>query len=310
VSELHTVLVVDDNRASRDSLVDMVQALGHRAVAAESGIEGLRLVREAQPSLVLLDVVMPDFDGYKVAAAIKSQPRFVPVILLTALNDLETRRRGQAAGADDFLAKPVQPLELSIRIAAMLRIRALTEALDQANRRLSELAHTDALTGVANRRRFEELYATEFERCQRYQRPLAVLTLDIDHFKKVNDTHGHGVGDQVLKAVSSVVAKSLRQSDHMARTGGEEFVVLAPESTPSGALALGERLRRRVEALQVETDAGPLQATVSVGVVSWDGVGATDQAGLLKHSDDALYQAKEKGRNRVVLSLVRGPQSK
>ena len=308
VSELHTVLIVDDNRASRESLVQMVEELGHRAIVAESGLEGLRLAREAQPSLVLLDLVMPDFDGYKVAAGIKAMPRFVPVILLTALNDLESKRRGQAAGADDFLAKPVQPLELKIRIAAMLRIRALTEALDQANRRLSELAHTDALTGIANRRRFEELYATEFERCQRYQRPMAVLTLDIDHFKRVNDTWGHGIGDEVLKAVSAVVAKSLRQSDHMARTGGEEFIVIAPESNPSGVLALGERLRRRVEGLEVQTEAGAVQATVSIGVAAWDGVGEVDKNGLLKHSDDALFQAKEKGRNRVVLTLVRGGQ--
>ncbi|MSP59766.1 MAG: diguanylate cyclase [Myxococcales bacterium] len=306
----HTVLVVDDNRVSRDQLATMVEALGYRAVTADGGLEGLRVVREAQPSLVLLDLVMPDFDGYKVAAAIKAQPRFVPVILLTGASDLESKRRGQAAGADDFLTKPVHQVELQIRIAAMIRIRALTEALDAANRRLAELADTDALTGIANRRRFDQLIATEFERCQRYQRPLSVLTLDIDHFKKVNDTHGHAIGDDVLKVVAGVVAKSLRTSDHMARTGGEEFVVLAPESNPSGALALGERLRRRVEGLSVATPSGSLQVTISVGVVAWDGVGVIDSPGLLKASDDALYQAKEKGRNRVVLALVRGEAPK
>src|SRR5262249_31262303 len=160
---------------------------------AESGLAGLRIVKEADPSLVLLDLVMPDIDGFKIAAAIKARPRFVPVILLTATTDIETKRRGQAAGADDFLSKPVSQVELQLRLAAMLRIRELTDALDRANRRLDELAHTDDLTGISNRRRFETLLAREHKRATRYRRPLALLTLDIDHFKRINDTYGHAV---------------------------------------------------------------------------------------------------------------------
>jgi two-component system cell cycle response regulator len=304
--EQHSVLIVDDNRAGREQLAAMVESLGYRAITAESGLEGLRLTREAQPSLLLLDLVMPDFDGFKVAAAVKAQPRFVPVILLTALNDIDSKRRGQAAGADDFLAKPVTLPELQIRIAAMMRIRRLTEALDAANRRLADLAHTDALTGLANRRRFEELLATEHDRARRYKRHLAVLTLDIDHFKDVNDTHGHAAGDDVLRVIAGVVDEALRQTDEIARTGGEEFVVLAPESNPAGALALAERLRKRVEAAVIETSGVRLNKTVSIGVAVWDGGGEVDAATLLKHSDEALYQAKEKGRNRAVLALVRG----
>ena len=306
MTEQISVLIVDDNRTSRAELAGMVESLGYKAITAESGLEGLRLVREAQPSLVLLDLVMPDFDGFKVAAAVKAMPRFVPVILLTALNDIESKRRGQAAGADDFLSKPVVLLELQIRIAAMLRIRRLTEQLDAANKRLGELAHTDQLTGLANRRRFEQLFASEHERARRHHRPLAVLTLDIDHFKAVNDTYGHAVGDEVLKAVARSVAKTLRQTDWIARTGGEEFVVLAPESNPAGAVALGERLRRRVEGLTIDSGGVQLAKTISIGVAAWDGSGPVTADALLSASDDALYQAKEKGRNRVVLSLVRG----
>jgi diguanylate cyclase (GGDEF)-like protein len=304
--DVATILVIDDVNASRDELMRMVEALGYRAVGATTGLEGLRLVREIGPSLVLLDVVMPDLDGYKVAAAIKGMQRFVPVMLLTSLEDLESKRRGQAAGADDFLTKPVGSVELQIRIAAMLRIKALTDALDAANRRLSELADTDALTGIPNRRRFDVLCQSERERAQRYQRPLSVLMIDIDHFKRVNDTHGHAAGDDVLRAVARGLAETIRQSDHIGRIGGEEFAVIAPEIASSGAVALAERLRRHVEHTSVPGDIGLIKVTISVGIASWDGTGTLDLAALFEESDVSLYQAKHHGRNRVVLASVSG----
>ncbi len=306
VEETALILVIDDVEASRNELARMVETLGYRALTAPSGLEGLKLVREARPSLVLLDVVMPSIDGYKIAAMIKAHPRFVPVMLLTGLDDLESKRRGQAAGADDFLSKPVEPLELQIRIAAMLRIKSLTDALDAANRRLSELAETDSLTGVANRRGFDALFAREHERAQRYRRPLAVLMVDIDHFKAVNDHHGHATGDAVLRAAALALAETVRQSDHVGRLGGEEFAVLAPEVGPAGGLALAERLRRKIAELDVPTDAGAIRVTVSVGCVAWDGQGRQEMDELLKQADAALYQAKETGRNRSILAALRG----
>jgi two-component system cell cycle response regulator len=297
--ERTTILIIDDARGSRDALVQMVEALGYTAVASDNPLEGLRLVGEVKPSLVLLDVVMPRIDGYKIAAAIKAQPRYVPVILLTALNDVESKRRGQAAGADDFLSKPVAQLELQIRIAAMLRIKSLTDALDAANRRLSELADIDGLTQVANRRRVEEWLHAEFERAKRYRRPMVVQLLDIDHFKRVNDTHGHAVGDAVLRTVAQALAATVRQSDHVGRWGGEEFLVVAPEVDRAGAIALGERLRRRVEQQTVAVEGG-VGATVSIGVVAWDGCAETTAAALVKSADEALYEAKAAGRNRVI----------
>ena len=310
MTEPHRVLIVDDQRASRVELAEMVESLGYRALTAESGLEGIRLAREARPSLVLLDLVMPDVDGFKVASAIKAQPRFVPVILLTAHSDIESKRRGQMAGADDFLSKPVMLPELQIRIAAMLRIGQLTAELDAANCRLAELAHTDPLTGLANRRRFDELFSAEYDRARRYRRPLAVLSIDIDLFKQVNDTWGHAVGDEVLRAVASALLGALRQTDQIARTGGEVFVVLAPVSTVAGALALGERLRRRIEAVAMATSAGEISKTVSIGAATWDGAGTIDPSRLLQLSDEALYQAKDKGRNRVVLAVLRSEPAK
>jgi diguanylate cyclase (GGDEF)-like protein len=306
VSDQVTILIIDDTKGSRDHMQRIVEEMGHVALTAESGMEGLRLAQKEAPSLVLLDVEMPGFDGYKIASALKQLPRFVPVMLLTARTDVEAKRRAQAAGADDFLSKPLAPLELQIRIAAMLRIKTLTDQLDAANRRLAELADTDGLTGIANRRRFDQVLNAEHERADRYKRPLSIAIVDIDHFKKINDTHGHGIGDVALQAVARALAETIRQSDYVARMGGEEFGIVAPEVGPAGGLALGERLRKRVEGLAVAGSSGTLLITISVGVVAWDGQVKIPQPVLLKSADDALYQAKQLGRNRVHLSVMRG----
>jgi diguanylate cyclase (GGDEF)-like protein len=303
-----TILIIDDTKGSRDEMQRIVEEMGHATLLAESGLEGLRLAQKHLPSLVLMDVEMPGFDGYKIASAMKQLPHFIPVMLLTGRTDLEAKRRAQAAGADDFLSKPVAPLELQIRIAAMLRIKILTDQLDAANRRLAELADTDGLTGLANRRRFDQVLQVEHERADRYKRPLSLAIVDIDHFKKINDTHGHAIGDTALKAVARALAETIRQSDHVARMGGEEFGVVAPEVGPAGGLALGERLRKRVEGLAVDGTDGPMVITISVGVVAWDGNLKLAQEALLKQADDALYQAKTSGRNRVALSVMRASE--
>lgn len=299
-----TIVVIDDDRISRELMASTVEALGYRAVTTASGLEGLRIIHEIRPSLVLLDVVMPGFDGYKIAAAIKAQPRFVPVILLTALNDHESKRRGQAAGADDFLSKPVARLDLEVRIAAMLRIKSLTDALDDANRRLAELATTDVLTQIPNRRFVEDALRSECERARRYRRSLAVYLLDIDFFKRINDTHGHGVGDVVLKQVAQTVARTLRQTDRVGRWGGEEFCVVAPEVDARATATLGERLRRAVE---LHAPTAGVNPTVSVGGAIYTGEGVCEPAELVARADAALYRAKHAGRNRVELDgAVRG----
>lgn len=295
-----TVLVVDDEPAMLQALADMVGDCGYRAVTAPSWTEALRLYRHDRPAVVVLDVVMPGIDGYKLARMFKSETAgFVPVILVTGLGDLESRRRGMAAGADDFLTKPVSQLELEIRLKSMLRIKQLTDELHAANDKLARLAVTDPLTGLHNRRSLDEHLQREHDRARRYGGAYTVAILDIDHFKVVNDTHGHAVGDRILVLVSRELERLVRKTDVVGRWGGEEFLVLAPETPAEGALILGERLREAVAAA-ASRQAGLPPVTASIGLSSSDAAPADGIDELIERADAALYEAKRRGRNRCV----------
>jgi diguanylate cyclase (GGDEF)-like protein len=296
------VLIVDDDRTMLDSLGTLVGECGYQAVTARTWADALMLFRRSKPDIVLLDVMMPTIDGYKLARMIKAEAEdFVPIILITGLGDLESKRRGMAAGADDFLSKPVAPLELEIRLSSMLRIKQLTDQIAAANRKLEELATTDGLTALLNRRAIYEHLDREFNRSRRYGNPLAVCLLDIDHFKKVNDTWGHGVGDRVLEAVSAILRQTVRQTDFVGRYGGEEFLVLAPETPRLNARVLAERIRARVE-IGTRSDEAIPPVTVSVGVASSEAVSANECEELVQLADGALYEAKDAGRNRSVMA--------
>jgi two-component system, cell cycle response regulator len=298
VAENPLILVIDDVSASRSELVRVVGSLGYRTAEASNGLQALQLIKRLRPSLVLLDVVMPVMDGFKIAAAVKAMPIFVPVILLTGLDDVDSKRRGQSAGADDFLAKPISPIELHIRISAMLRIKSLTDALEEARAKLAELADTDPLTGIANRRSFERTLGAESQRALRYRHPLSLIIFDIDHFKRVNDTHGHAAGDAVIRAVAQAARDEARNTDSVARIGGEEFAVMLPETDMPGACVFAERLRVRVSMLSIPCDRSLLRVTISLGSATWaceDGFAAAD---LLLEADEALYGSKRNGRNR------------
>ncbi len=285
-----------------DTLARMVTDCGYEPLTARTWADALMLFRRGRPDIALLDVMMPTIDGYKLARMIKAEAgQFMPIILITGLGDLESKRRGMAAGADDFLSKPVAPLELEIRLNAMLRIKELTDEIARANRKLAELATTDSLTGLLNRRAIYEHLDREFQRSRRYGNEFAVLLLDIDHFKRVNDTHGHGAGDRVLEMVGGILRETVRQTDFVSRYGGEEFLVLAPETPRVNALVLAERVRARVEHTSREADALPL-VTVSIGVAVSDLAAARQCEDLVQLADVALYEAKDGGRNRCVVA--------
>jgi two-component system cell cycle response regulator len=227
---------------------------------------------------------------------------FVPIILLTALEDIDSKRRGLSAGADEFLSKPVNALELQIRMSSMIRIKRLADELERVNKNLAELATIDPLTQVANRRVVEQRLAHEFQRERRYKHPLACILIDIDHFKAVNDNYGHPVGDKVLVEVAAAIRESIRTTDLVARFGGEEFIVIAPETTTTAAEMVAERIRRAItEKTTAKMDQGLPAVTASLGVACTE-VSVLNETELVAKADAALYRAKHEGRNRVVVA--------
>jgi diguanylate cyclase (GGDEF)-like protein len=298
------VLIVDDEPLHCEAVAALVRGWNIVPYAATTFLEALRLFKEVSPDLVLLDVMIPQVDGYKLAGLFKRDTRFVPIIMLTALDNIESKRRGLNAGADEFLTKPVNGLELQIRISSMIRIKRLAEALETANRQLAELATVDPLTGIANRRLLDQRLTYEYQRYKRYGRAMSVAMVDIDHFKNVNDTFGHAIGDKVLTLVGQTLRVVTRATDLVGRYGGEEFMVIAPETSMEHSRVLAERIRSILSRRSAEPEAQALglpPITVSVGVASTDlNVGSQEE--LVKRSDKALYRAKREGRDRVVIA--------
>ena len=307
------ILIVDDDPDVRTFVRAVLESDGHRVTEAASGQDAIQRLRIRRPALVLLDVMMPAMDGFAAVHAIKREPGpFVPVILLTALDDPASRAKGINAGADEVLAKPVHPFELRLRCRAMLRIHHLTEELHAANRRLRALARTDELTNVRNRRGLRAALTREFRRAERYGGALTVMAFDVDRFKQVNDDFGHAVGDSVLAAVAQALKRGVREVDVVGRVGGEEFVVVAPETPGREALAVAERLRRAVGERVVTTPHGnEVRVTVSCGMATLSDVHARSPDELLGYADAALYRAKALGRDRTeVAELVLDEQGR
>jgi diguanylate cyclase (GGDEF)-like protein len=251
---------------------------------------------------MLLDVMMPRIDGIEVTRRIKgdSSLPFIPIIMQTALETTEDKVEGLDAGADDYITKPINFAELEARVKSLLRIKALQDELERANTRLRHMSQTDGLTGVDNRRHVEERLTEMFEHAARLNEPLAVVMCDVDHFKSVNDTLGHQAGDAVLKQLAEVLRTTAREIDRVGRYGGEEFVVLLPGSNLQDAAAFAERVRRAVEATEFAYPGGTVRRTLSAGVAAWPHPDVRHQEALVKAADDALYAAKECGRNRIV----------
>lgn len=296
------VLIVDDHEDNVEVIRARLEASGYRVESAADGEEALDLVRRSPPDLILLDVMMPRIDGMEVARRIKADESlpFIPIIMQTALDTVEHKVEGLGAGADDYVTKPINFAELEARVKSMLRIKVLQDELARANDELRRMAVTDALTGLHNRRNVEELFHDMFEHSVRLHEPLACAMFDLDHFKSVNDTHGHQVGDTVLQQLAGILKASAREIDRVGRYGGEEFIILLPGTVLDAAVTFAERTRQQVESHTFTFEGGSLRRTLSCGVAAFPHPRIGHREALVKAADDALYVAKELGRNRVV----------
>ena len=308
MAERAKILVVDDSRTQLDWLVQVLKREGYAVGTALEGKEAIRKVRGDPPDLVLLDMILPDMDGLEVLRIVKALPddQFIPVIILSVKSDLDSKVTGLRIGADDFLAKPFAEAEILARCAAMLRIKSLQDQLWRTQKKLAEQAITDELTGLKNRRAFDERLQEEFRRAQRYTDPVSLIMIDLDHFKLVNDRHGHPFGDAVLRGAAEQIRASTRDPDICARYGGEEFAVILPKTHLSGALIVAERIWKQLGEREYRSaadgpSAAPVHVTASLGIAYYPSKDITSPDLLLRFADEALYQAKRAGRNTICL---------
>jgi two-component system cell cycle response regulator len=298
-----SVLIIDDSDAIRERIIRTLESfdLFARFYEAEDGLEGFKKLLSSPVDIILCDLEMPRIDGFKFLSMLKSRPDLqdVPVIILTGMNDRELKIKGLEQGASDYVTKPFDPEELVARVKVHLKIKHLQDDLKRSNELLLELSNTDHLTGLFNRRYLMDALDKELQRCVRKDGCLSLIILDIDHFKRVNDTHGHLQGDVVLQKVALSLQKELRSYDIAARYGGEEFVAVLPDANPKEALFVAERIRLSIQGTKFSGALTSLSITVSLGVATFPVRDCATVDEFLKLADDALYQAKAKGRNRV-----------
>jgi two-component system cell cycle response regulator len=302
------ILLADDETIQRTLLAHWLAQWGYEVVAVCDGQAALDAL-EANPDirLALCDWVMPKLDGPELCKRLRSQARepYVYVVLLTGRDSKRDVIAGLEAGADDYIVKPCNPLELEVRLRAGRRVVELQSELVAAREKLRFEAMHDSLTGLFNRRATMDQLDRELSRAWRVGSPVAAVMIDVDHFKSVNDAHGHAGGDAVLREVAARLRQTLRAYDTLGRIGGEEFVVLLPECDADGAAAVAERLRMLVSEKPIATSNGPLRITASFGISSTSQQGPRGTAEeLLRTADQALYAAKRGGRNRVVVATL------
>jgi len=296
------ILIVDDSQTVREEIKSALKAErpGLVFLEAENGLDGFKLLMDHPVDLVLCDLVMPHMDGFKFLQMRASRPELlsVPVIVLTSVSEVDQKVKLLSAGAGDYLTKPFHPGELVARAMVHLNIKLLQDELQQKNKLLLELSTTDGLTHIYTRRHFLELAQKEFDRSDRLDLALSLMILDVDHFKEINDSLGHQVGDEVLVGLCEVINRALRDYDLFGRYGGDEFTLLFPQTSKAQALVIGKRLEEDVRALRLESLHG-MRLSFSGGITWRKSAGATLEE-VLRTADKAMYEAKRLGRGRVV----------
>ncbi|MFW5443832.1 MAG: diguanylate cyclase [Methylococcaceae bacterium] len=307
------ILVVDDSLVDRMIVRRYLLSMGHEIVLAEDGREAISLFKQQEPDLVLLDVRMPEMDGYHLVQVLRElEQGWRPILFLSNSIDSESFVKGICAGADDFLHKPIDKLILKAKIFAMERIVAMRRQLLIETRELAKetekatlMANQDGLTGIPNRRFLDQVLDREFRRHVRSLNTFSIILIDIDFFKSFNDHFGHLAGDDALRLCAQKMSELVcRAGDVVARFGGEEFCVVLPNTEPEGAKNMAETLRKAIETLNIVRDdlGGQQFLTISLGVFSFKAQEKYTLDDLVSKADDALYQAKQAGRNQVCVA--------
>jgi two-component system cell cycle response regulator len=324
------ILYIEDNAENRLLIRRVLEPEGYEVLEAENGPDGIEKAKTARPNLILIDIMMPGINGREATTLLRSIPHLgkTPIIALTASAVKGSRELSLAAGCDGYLQKPIDVDRLPAQIEQFLQgkrerlaveeeveylremNKRLAERLEQkvrrlsdvseTNRRLADISLTDELTGLPNRRYLNRRLREELTMARRFKTPLSCVMVDVDHFKKFNDTLGHQAGDTVLQSLAKLLCTDKRDYDVVGRYGGEEFLLLLPQVDGPGALALAERLREKVEEASLAPSGTPQRVNISLGVATFNGDDLNEED-LIRQADEALYEAKAAGRNRSVM---------
>jgi len=311
----HKVLIVDDTTANIEILYKILHG-EYDVFFAKNGRDGIKVVQREMPDLILLDIMMPEMDGYQVCTQLKADPltASIPVIFITAMGSEEDETKGLDCGAIDYLTKPISPPIVRARVRNHLELKRNRDTLESLGRELvdknlelKKLAREDGLTALANRRHFNEILEAEIKRAYRTRQFLSLILCDVDYFKRFNDHYGHVAGDKCLQVIGATLLSTfLRAGDLSARYGGEEFAVILPETTPDNAEKLAEKLRQKIIAQAIPHARSEALEVVSfsIGVIGAQVTRERNAEWFISEADKALYLSKENGRNRVTAAEV------
>ena len=297
--ENKTILIVDDTVENLDILGELLNK--YDVIDAINGKDALEIVKDEQIDLILLDIMMPEMDGFEVCKILQSniETKDIPIIFITAKTDEDSIEKAYDMGGLDYVTKPFKPKELLARVKTQLKVQNLQNELKL-------LASTDSMTKLYNRRYFTKISEYTLKLSKRENHNVSIIMLDIDKFKNVNDTYGHQVGDDVIIMLANKLMEHQRKSDIVCRYGGEEFVVLLPNTSIEGANSVAKKIREDVEQLTIKLDSKKeLNFTISLGISQVDMKNDINIESALKSADDALYEAKNSGRNKICISNIK-----
>jgi two-component system cell cycle response regulator len=301
-------LVIDDSPTLRRVTAAMLEQTGMfgKVLTEDDGLGGFTCLRKHRVDVVLCDMNMPRCDGIRFLQLKSADPTLqdIPVLMLTSDEDVHNKVRALELGACDYVSKGASAAEVRARVGVHLKLKRARDELNAQREELQRLTRTDSLTGLANRRWLDECLEQELSRCTRYSRPMSLVMIDLDHFKQLNDRHGHQAGDQVLRHTADLVRKSIRRQDLAARYGGEEMTVVLPETPLDRAEVAAERIRAAIAGSELVWRGRAIKVTASLGVAGVPALPAANGEDLLRLADAALYQAKSSGRNCVVLAQL------